>query len=93
MGGGALGGGASGGGATDGSATGGDETGGAIDGSHTRIPPPHRDEKSYYNRKHFHPVILQAVVDPYTCPYVHLIFLHCIAYTHARRHTDTQTYT
>ena len=37
---------------------------GAIDGSHIRIPPPHRHEKSYYNRKHFHSVILQAVVDP-----------------------------
>jgi len=37
---------------------------GAIDGSHIKVPPPKRDETSYYNRKSFHSVILQAIVDP-----------------------------
>lgn len=36
---------------------------GAIDGSHIRIAPPKRDQKSYYNRKSFYSVILSAVCD------------------------------
>lgn len=37
---------------------------GAIDGSHIRVAPPKRNEQSYFNRKSFHSVILQAVCDP-----------------------------
>jgi hypothetical protein len=36
---------------------------GAIDGSHIRIAPPKREQKSYYNRKSFYSVILSAVCD------------------------------
>jgi len=36
---------------------------GAIDGSHIRVAPPKRDQKSYYNRKSFYSVILSAVCD------------------------------
>jgi len=36
----------------------------AIDGTHIKVAPPKRDETSFYNRKSFHSVILQAVVDP-----------------------------
>lgn len=37
---------------------------GAIDGSHIRVAAPKHDESSYYNRKSFHSIILQAIVDP-----------------------------
>jgi hypothetical protein len=37
---------------------------GAIDGSHIRVAPPKRHQKSYFNRKSFYSVILSAVVDP-----------------------------
>ena len=36
---------------------------GAIDGSHIRVAPPKRHQKSYYNRKKFYSVILSAVCD------------------------------
>jgi hypothetical protein len=36
---------------------------GAIDGSHIRVAPPKRHQKSYYNRKSFYSIILSAVVD------------------------------
>jgi DDE superfamily endonuclease len=36
---------------------------GAIDGSHIRVPPPKRMQKSYFNRKSFYSIILSAVVD------------------------------
>jgi hypothetical protein len=37
---------------------------GAIDGSHIRVAAPKHDESSFYNRKSFHSIILQAIVDP-----------------------------
>jgi hypothetical protein len=37
---------------------------GAIDGSHIRVAAPKHDESSYYNRKSYHSIILQAIVDP-----------------------------
>ena len=36
---------------------------GAVDGSHIPIIAPHTDPLDYYNRKGFHSVVLQAVVD------------------------------
>ena len=36
---------------------------GAIDGSHIRVAPPKRHQKSYFNRKKFYSVILSAVCD------------------------------
>jgi hypothetical protein len=37
---------------------------GAIDGTHIKVAPPKRDEASFHNRKSFHSVIMQSVVDP-----------------------------
>jgi hypothetical protein len=37
---------------------------GAIDGSHIRVAAPKRKEDSYFNRKKFHSIILQGIVDP-----------------------------
>jgi hypothetical protein len=37
---------------------------GAIDGSHIRVAAPKRNEDSYFNRKKFHSIILQGIVDP-----------------------------
>jgi len=37
---------------------------GAIDGSHIRVAAPRRNEDSYFNRKKYHSVILQGIVDP-----------------------------
>ena len=40
---------------------------GAIDGSHIPILAPERFAKDYYNRKGFHSILLQAVVDDRYC--------------------------
>ena len=42
-----------------------DQVGGAIDGTHIPIKAPSDHSDEYYNRKSFHSVILQAVVDAF----------------------------
>ena len=36
---------------------------GAVDGCHIRIPRPSENEHAYVNRKHYHSIVLMAVVD------------------------------
>lgn len=36
---------------------------GSIDGPHTPILPPVNDARDYYNRKGFHSIVIQALVD------------------------------
>ena len=40
---------------------------GAIDGTHIPIIAPHVNPKDYYNRKEFHSILMQAVVDSHYC--------------------------